>query len=161
MEILEKWLFENIPMDIPQSKIVHGDWRIDNLIFSREDFSLLAIVDWELSTIGDPRADLATQIMQWMMPVGHEVRGLGTLDRKKLGIPSDQQYIEMYSERTGLDNEPDLTFAIAFAFYRMGAILQGVKKRAQDGNASNPQKALKMGSLVSIFAQRALSYLKI
>ena len=161
VELLKNWLQKNVPTEVTNSLIVHGDWRIDNLIFSKHDFSLQAIVDWELSTLGDPRADLAAQLMQWSMPSGAEGRGLSGANRKALGIPEDKEYVELYSKRLGLSRTPDLEFAIAFSFFRMATILQGIKKRALGGNASNPVKALKMGEYVKVFAQSALSYLKI
>ena len=161
MELLNNWLLNNVPPEVSSSCIVHGDWRIDNLIFSKSDFSLEAILDWELSTLGDPRADLAAQVMQWSMPLGAEGRGLSGANRKALGIPEDEEYIDLYSKRLGLSHPPDLEFAIAFSFFRMAAILQGIKKRALDGNASNPEKGLKMGKYVKIFAKSALDYLKI
>ena len=161
MELLNNWLLNNVPPEVLNSCIVHGDWRIDNLIFSKSDFSLEAILDWELSTLGDPRADLAAQLMQWSMPLGPEGRGLSGANRKALGIPEDEEYIDLYSKRLGLSHPPDLEFAIAFSFFRMAAILQGIKKRAIDGNASNPEKGLKMGKYVKIFAKSALDYLKL
>ena len=160
MEILKDWLLQNIPEQTLIDRIVHGDWRIDNLIFSKSDFSLKAVVDWELSTLGDPRADLANQIMQWSMPVGKEGRGLSGLERKTLGIPEDQEYIDLYAQRVGLPKAPDLTFAVAFSFFKMGAILQGVKRRSLDGNASNRDKGILLGKYVKVFAQSALKYLK-
>ena len=161
MELLKDWLLKNVPAEVSSTCIVHGDWRIDNLIFSKSDFSLQAILDWELSTLGDPRADLASQLMQWSMPIGIEGRGLSGANRKALGIPEDEEYVELYSERLGLSHPPDLEFAIAFSFFRMAAILQGIKKRALDGNASNPEKGLKMGEYVRTFAKSALGHLKI
>ena len=161
MELLKDWLLNNLPTEVSDSCIVHGDWRIDNLIFAKNDFSLEAILDWELSTLGDPRVDLAAQLMQWSMPLGTEGRGLSGANRKELGIPEDKEYVELYSKRLGLVSAPDLEFAIAFSFFRMAAILQGIKKRALYGNASNPQKGLKMGEYVKMFAQSALKYIKI
>ncbi|PQM60528.1 MAG: phosphotransferase family protein [Rhodobacteraceae bacterium] len=161
MDVLKEWLSKNVPLQVLPSKLVHGDWRIDNLIFSKSDFSLKAVLDWELSTLGDPLADLATQLMQWSMPIGKEGRGLSGVDRKSLGIPEDKQFVELYSKRVGLTKVPDLSFPMALSYYKMGAILQGVRRRALDGNASNPEKAIVMGKYVKIFAQSALNYLKL
>ncbi len=161
METLMQWLSENIPKEEGPSRLVHGDWRIDNLLFHRKQFKLVAILDWELSTLGDPRADLASQIMQWSMPVGKEGRGLEGVNRKALGIPEDNEFLDQYSKYIGLSDILDLEFPIAFCYFRMGAILQGVKKRALDGNASNPEQAIKMGEYVVEFAKKALERLKI
>ncbi len=121
----------------------------------------MAILDWELSTLGDPRADLASQIMQWSMPHGEEGRGLAGVNRRDLGIPEDDEFVEQYTYYVGLSNIPDLEFPIAFCYFRMAAILQGVKKRALDGNASNPERAIKMGEYVIKYAKKALERLKI
>ena len=161
MEELREWLFSNVPVGLSENKLVHGDWRIDNLIFSKDTYDLIAVVDWELSTLGDPRADLASQIMQWSMPIGPEGRGLAGINRKEYGLPTDDEYIELYSKRVGLSDIPDLSFAVAFCFFRMGSILQGVKRRAIDGNASSPEKAIRMGEYVPIFARAALKRLKL
>ena len=161
MEILMQWLSEHVPAEEGPSRLVHGDWRIDNLLFHKKHFKLIAIIDWELSTLGDPRADLASQIMQWSMPVGEEGRGLAGVNRRDLGIPEDNEFLDQYSRYVGLADIPDLEFPIAFCYFRMAAILQGVKKRALDGNASNPEKAIKMGEYVVKFAKKALERLKI
>ena len=85
MENLISWLGDNIPSEKENNScLVHGDWRIDNLLFDKKNFNLIAVLDWELSTIGDPRADLASQIMQWSMPIGEEGRGLYGIKRKEL-----------------------------------------------------------------------------
>ncbi len=156
MDGLIKWLTKNLPPDDGQITLVHGDWRIDNLLFDHKTNSLNAILDWELSTLGHPLADLGGQLMQWSMPVGEQGRGLAGVDRPALGIPSDTQYVAQYAKRRGLAGPPDMRFYIAFSFFRMAAILQGVKKRALDGNASNPEKALQLGAYVGLFAQGGL-----
>ena len=157
MENLINWLGKNIPSEKESiSCLVHGDWRIDNLLFDKNNFNLIAVLDWELSTIGDPRADLATQIMQWSMPTGEEGRGLYGINRKELDIPEDIEFLELYSKYRNLNNIPDLEFALPFCYFRMAAILQGVKKRALDGNASNPEKAIKMGEYVKHYAYKGL-----
>ncbi len=157
---LYDWLKGNLPDDVGSPSLVHGDWRIDNLLFSRNKPYLISVLDWEISTTGDGRADLANQIMQWAMPTGTEGRGLEGINRKAYGIPSDQEYIEKYAERVGLSKLPDLKFPLAFCFFRMAAILQGVKKRALDGNASNPLMALKVGKIIPQYARKALMSLE-
>ncbi len=159
MEALIGWLEANMPAEAGRLALVHGDWRIDNLIFAGTPPAVAAVLDWELSTLGDPLADLGAQLMQWRMPPGAEGRGLAGVDRGALGLPEDAAYVERYAARVGLADVPDMRFAVAFAFFRMAAILQGVKKRALDGNASNPEKAMKLGTYVPAFARGALDYL--
>ncbi|HEU0221356.1 MAG TPA: phosphotransferase family protein [Paracoccaceae bacterium] len=156
MEALIGWLEANMPADDGRVALVHGDWRIDNLRYHESQPKVAAVLDWELSTLGHPLADLGAQLMQWRMPAGEPLRGLEGVDRRALGIPSDRDYVETYAKRAGLATLPDLTFCLAFSFFRMGAILQGVKKRALDGNASNPEQGLKMGANVPLYARKAL-----
>ncbi len=158
MDALIDWLDNNIPPETATPRLVHGDWRIDNLLFN-DAGNLLAVLDWELSTLGDPLADLGAQLMQWAMPVGPEGRGLEGVDRKALGIPGNEAYIDLYARRAGLADTPDMTFPVAFSFFRMAAILQGVKKRALDGNASNIEQGLRLGSFVGLFARKGLETL--
>ena len=94
--------------------------------------------------------------MQWSMDVGEEGRGLNGVNRKEMGIPDDKEFIEQYSKFLNLNQAPNLEFAIPFCFFRMAAILQGVKKRALDGNASNPKHGLKMGAYIKEYAIRGL-----
>lgn len=156
MDRLIAALTEQLPADDGWRALVHGDYRIDNMIFDRGGAQCLAVLDWELSTIGHPFADLASVIMQWQLPPGAEGRGLAGVDRAELGLPSDAEFIAQYCDRMGLPGIPDFGVYLAFSFFRMGAILQGVLKRALDGNASNPQKALKLGEYVPVFAQHGL-----
>ena len=116
----------------------------------------MAVLDWELSTLGHPYADLAAVIMQWRRPAGSIGRGLAGVDRKSLGLPEDQAFIDAYCARTGIGGIDRFGFYLAFCFFRMAAILQGVKRRALDGNASNPEHALKIGAHVPEFAASGL-----
>jgi aminoglycoside phosphotransferase (APT) family kinase protein len=156
MEELIAWLDANIPADDGQRTLVHGDYRIDNMLFAKNRPACLAVLDWELSTTGHPYADLAAVLMQWAMPPGNEGRGLAGVDRKAEGLMSDQDFIAAYCARRGLPGIERFGFYLAFAFFRMGCILQGVLKRAVDGNASNPERARKLGTFVPIFAQSGL-----
>ena len=157
LENLIRWLAQNLPTVKEVSpRLVHGDWRIDNLMFDKKNDNLVGVFDWELSTLGDPRADVATQIMQWSMDVGEEGRGLNGVDRKEMGIPDDIEFLERYSNYLNLDKVPNLDFAIPFCYFRMAAILQGVKKRSLDGNASSPSKGLKMGEYIKKYAIKGL-----
>ena len=155
MDDLITWLADNLPPDDGIVTLVHGDWRIDNLLFDSKTNALSAILDWELSTLGHPLADLGAQLMQWQMPTGAEGRGLAGVDRAALGIPTDTAYVADYAARMGMP-VPDMRFYVSFSFFRMAAILQGVKKRALDGNASNPEKALALGAYVGPFARAGL-----
>ena len=155
MDELIDWVGANIPEDDGITTLVHGDYRIDNMIYG-EDGRVRAVLDWELATLGHPYSDLAYQCMQWRMPQGMETRGFGDVDRTTLGIPSEQEYIDQYCERRGLSGIPIFDFALAFSFFRMAAIVQGVLKRGLDGSASNPEQALAMGEYVSVFARRGL-----
>ncbi len=160
MDRLIAELGTRMPPDDGQRTLVHGDYRIDNMIFAPTGPHCLAVLDWELSTIGHPYADLAAVIMQWQMPVGPEGRGLAGVDRAARGLPSDEEFIARYCARRRIDGIGDFGFYLAFCFFRMAAILQGVKKRALDGNASNPDKALRMGRHVPAFAAHGLEALE-
>jgi aminoglycoside phosphotransferase (APT) family kinase protein len=159
MDRLIEWLEANIPEDDGLSGLVHGDYRIDNLLIHPDLPRVVAVLDWELSTLGHPLADLGYQCMQWRMPVGEDGRGLEGVDRAAHGIPSEQAYVERYAERRGWAELPDMTFCIAFSFFRMAAIVQGVMKRGIDGNASNPEKAMRMGRFVPVYVKRAVALL--
>ncbi|TRD20830.1 phosphotransferase family protein [Palleronia caenipelagi] len=156
MDQLIAWLEANLPPDDGQRGLVHGDYRIDNLIFEADGPQVCAVLDWELSTLGHPFADLAALLMQWRMPPGSEGRGLDGVDREALGLPSDDAFVATYAERRGLLDIPPMNFYLAFAFFRMGAILEGVKRRALDGNASDPERGLKLGRYVPLFAEKGL-----
>lgn len=156
MRALMAWLEEAMPADDGQRTLVHGDYRIDNMLFAADGPRCLAVLDWELSTLGHPFADLAGVLMQWQLPPGPEGRGLAGLDRAALGLPTDEEFAAQYCARRGIEGIEGLGFYVAFAFFRMAAILQGVKKRALDGNAANPEKALKLGAYVPQFAKLGL-----
>jgi aminoglycoside phosphotransferase (APT) family kinase protein len=156
MEELMSWLQENQPADDGQVALVHGDFRLDNMIFAKDEPRVIAVLDWELSTLGHPYADLAYQCMQWRLPSEGAFRGLGGLDRKALGLPSEEEYVARYCERRGIAGIDHWSFYVAFSFFRLAGILQGVYRRALDGNASNPERAIKMGETVPMMAEMAL-----
>ncbi|MFT6677068.1 MAG: aminoglycoside phosphotransferase (APT) family kinase protein [Sulfitobacter sp.] len=160
MDQLMDALVAERPEDDGQRTLVHGDYRIDNMIFESAGTSCRAVLDWELSTIGHPFADLAGVIMQWQMPTGAEGRGMAGLDRGALGLPRDQDFIASYCQRRGLGEIDHFGYYLGFCFFRMAAIIQGVLKRAIDGNASNPERAKKLGQYVPVFAGRGLEALK-
>lgn len=159
MDDLIAELERSIPAEDGQRTLVHGDYRIDNMMFEKDGSRCIGVLDWELSTTGHPYADLAAVIMQWQMPPGGQGRGLAGLDRASLGLPSDEAFIASYCERRGLPGIDGFGFYLAFTFFRMAAIIQGVYKRALDGNASNPERALKYGGYVRVFAQNGLKAL--
>lgn len=159
MEALIEWLPANMPADDGRIALVHGDFRLDNMMFHKQKSDVLALVDWELSTLGHPFADLAYQCMQLRMESTGVMSGLGGVDREALGIPSEEAYVAQYCERMGIDGIDDWNFYIVFSFFRFAAILQGVKKRAQEGNASS-EKALQMGALVRPLAVQAVALIQ-
>lgn len=160
MDRLMEALARAQPADDGQRTLVHGDYRIDNMIFDATGTHCRAVLDWELSTIGHPFADLAAVIMQWQLPAGREGRGMGGLDRAALGLPTDAAFIAEYCARRGLEGIDNFGYYLGFTFFRMAAIIQGVLKRALDGNASNPARAIKLGAFVPVFAQHGLDALE-
>ncbi|CRL11359.1 Putative aminoglycoside phosphotransferase [Phaeobacter italicus] len=159
MDALIAALDADLPEDDGQSGLVHGDYRIDNMIFAPDGSACRAVLDWELSTLGHPYADLAGVIMQWQMPPGREGRGLAGVDRAALGLPSDAEFVDRYCARRGLAGIDRFGYYLAFSFFRMAAILQGVRKRGLDGNASNPKHAARLGAYVPEFARAGLAAL--
>src|SRR5690606_30292214 len=129
MDRLIPWLESALPPDDGLVSLVHGDYRLDNMIFAPDRPQIIAVLDWELSTLGHPYADLAYQCMQWRLSNQSELKGLGGLDRKALGIPTEEDYVATYCRRRGLPGIPDWTFYLAFSFFRLAAIGQGVYRR--------------------------------
>lgn len=144
MDHLIDWLPQHIPAD-DQTRVVHGDFRIDNVIFHPSEPRALAVLDWELSTLGHPMSDFAYHCLMWRMPPG-EFRGLAGLDVKALGIPSEREYMAAYCRGVGREPVPEheWEYYMAFNLFRLAAIVQGVLARALQGNASN-QNALETG----------------
>ena len=137
METLIEWLPANCPQDDGPPSLVHGDFRIDNLIFDPVDPKIIAILDWELSTLGNPLADLAYFCMCLHLPsVGH-IPGLLGKDRAELAVPDEEAIVRRYCELRGIPAIAHWNFYLAFSFFRLAAIAQGVKKRALGGNASS------------------------
>jgi aminoglycoside phosphotransferase (APT) family kinase protein len=137
MNNLIEWLPKNIPPSAATT-VVHGDYRLDNAIFHPSEPRILAVLDWELSTLGDPLADFAYHCMSWHIPPG-QFRGIAGLDLPALGIPSESEYIRRYCERTGRSgiNQSHWDFYIAYNLFRIAAILQGILKRVVDGTAAS------------------------
>ena len=156
MEKLMAWLGDHLPGDDGRVSLVHGDYRLDNMIFDASRPDVIALLDWELSTLGHPFADVGYQCMQLRMParIG-SISGLRGKDLGELGIPTEDEYVADYCERTGIDGIENFGFYVAFSFFRLAAIVQGVAKRAVDGNASN-KNAAQMGEYVEPMAELAL-----
>ena len=150
-----EWLTANMPDDDGASAIVHGDYRIDNMIYAKDSAQILALLDWELSTLGHPLADLAYQCMHWRLPNAAEFKGLAGLDRTSLGIPSEAEYVAKYCERRGTKVPDNWNFYLVFSYFRFLAIVQGVLKRALDGNASNPKSNDMIAGFVALLARDA------
>ena len=159
MEAIIDWLPANLPEDDNRVALVHGDYRLDNMIFNTTECRITALLDWELSTLGHPLADLAYQCMQLRMDPGKHLSGLNGVDRAALGIPSEQEYVAQYCAHCGLERIEHWPFYLVFSFFRMAAILQGVKKRAIDGNASS-NVALEYGALVKPLSTKALGVIR-
>lgn len=149
-------LQKHLPADDGQRTLVHGDYRIDNMIFANEGTHCVALLDWELSTTGHPYADLAAVIMQWQMPADIKGRGLEGINRQAHGLPTDEEFVASYCERRGIKEISNFDFCVAFCFFRFAAVLQGVYKRALDGNASNPEVGFGLAEIIPLLAERGL-----
>jgi aminoglycoside phosphotransferase (APT) family kinase protein len=154
MERLIAFLPESLP-EQSRTSIVHGDYRIDNVVFDG-DGTLTAVLDWELATLGDPVADFSYLAMQWMMPADGTA-GLAGLDVAKLGIPSLEEAVERYSDRSGVPVGDRLDWYFAYNLFRLAGIVQGIKKRVIDGTASHAQ-AEEMAKRVPMLAQAAWGF---
>ena len=152
MESLMLWLSQHTPNDDGQSALIHGDYRLDNLIMTYEKTSIQAVIDWELSTLGHPFADLAYFCMCLRMPNHEQIRGLAGVDRPALGIPEESEIVRQYCTLRGIEAISNWPFYLAFSFFRLAAICQGVLKRALDGNASSEQ-AVRVGALTPLLAE--------
>ena len=145
MDRLMEWLPAHMPAsarDETQAAVVHGDFRLDNLVFHPTEPRVLAVLDWELSTIGHPLADFSYHCMAWHIP--HAMgRGIGGVDIAPLGIPDERSYVRRYCERTGRADPDevmaDWNFYMAYNLFRMAGILQGIAKRVVEGTASSAQ----------------------
>src|SRR5499427_304271 len=156
MERLIAWLPDHLPPPAPV-RLIHGDFRLDNTILAREAPTVLAVLDWELSTLGDPLADFSYHLMKYHMPPTDSVGGTGSLvghDLRALGIPSMADYVDAYVARTGLDPRPHLNAYLAYNFFRLAAILQGIAGRVRDGTATS-EHATGMAAMVRPLAAKA------
>ncbi|AXL51103.1 aminoglycoside phosphotransferase [Paraburkholderia caffeinilytica] len=154
MESLIEWLPAHCPVEAGKPSLVHGDFRIDNLIFTHDAPQVRAVLDWELSTLGNPLADIAYFCMCLRLPPGSHIAGLAGLNRRTLGVPDEASIVERYCARRGMPSIENWNFYLAFSFFRLAAIAQGVKKRALGGNASN-EKARQVGEMAGALARMA------
>jgi aminoglycoside phosphotransferase (APT) family kinase protein len=152
MDLLIEWLGRNIPAD-DETTIAHGDYRMENIVFHPTEPRVVAVLDWELSTLGHPLSDLAWACRSYHCPPGLDgMLSFQGIDLKALGIPSEEEFVAAYCKRTGRASVPDLMFFIAFSFFRGAAISQGIAMRAKLGNASGPDAA-ERGSKAKITAK--------
>jgi aminoglycoside phosphotransferase (APT) family kinase protein len=156
MERLIEWLPRHIPPG-DDTAIVHGDFRLDNMIFHPSEPRIVAVLDWELSTLGHPAADFSYHCMSWHIPPG-QFRGIAGLDLQALGIPSLDQYVARYAERTGTTiRAEDFDFYLAYNMFRLAGIMQGIMKRYVDGTAAS-SKALENGKAARPMAELAWQF---
>jgi aminoglycoside phosphotransferase (APT) family kinase protein len=159
MDKLIEWLPRTIPPG-ETTTIVHGDYRLDNMILHPTEPRILAVLDWELSTLGDPLGDFTYHLMNWVMPAGQR-SGLAGLDLPALGIPTMDEYVAMYCERTGRAGIRELDWYFAYNMFRLAAILQGIVGRVRDGTAAsvhaeaNAERVVPLARAAFGFAQRA------
>src|SRR5947208_3415414 len=159
MERIMAWLPANLPPAGPV-RLVHGDYRLDNMILHPTEPKVLAVLDWELSTLGDPLADFTYHCMQWHMPANDSGAGTASLlgrDLAALGIPTEKAYVDAYVARTGLDPRPHLPVYLAYNFFRLAAILQGIVGRVRDGTATS-EHAPTRAQMVRPLAARAWAF---
>jgi aminoglycoside phosphotransferase (APT) family kinase protein len=161
MNKLIAWLPKHLPVE-ERSTVVHGDFRLDNIILAPARPEILAVLDWELSTIGDPMADFTYHLMQWQMPPDISTSGAGSLlniDLPSLGIPDMDAYVAMYCRRTGRAGIPNLDYYAAYNFFRLAGILQGIVGRVRDGTAAN-ENAAQSAAAVRPLAERGWHFAK-
>ncbi len=157
MDRLGAWLAANSPADPGLTRLLHGDYRHDNMILAPDAPTIAALLDWELATLGPPVADLAYQVAQWQLPHDGVMPGLAGLDRAALGLPSDDAYVARYAARAGSAGLSHWRFALAFSHFRLASILAGVARRAADGQGPNAARGLRYGKAVPILAAAGLA----
>ena len=152
MDALIEWLPRHLPPEEPP-RIVHGDYRMDNLVVHTTEPTVIGVLDWELSTIGDPLADFAYHVMTWRV-TPELFRGLAGIDFTGLGIPTEEEYVAAYCRQTGRGPIPDWDFYIVYSLFRLAAIMQGIAKRAIEGTAASDE-AVELGRLARPVGEQA------
>ena len=140
MDRLVDWLQGHLPPDSGEARIAHGDFRCDNMVFAPTEPRVVAVLDWELSTLGDPAADFTYHLLMYRMP-SDLFSGLAGMDLPALGIPSEEDYVAAYCRRTGRDGLPNVDYLVVFCLFRLAAIIHGIKGRLARGNASSAHAA--------------------
>ena len=153
MDALIDWLPQNAPTAPEEVRIAHGDFRLDNLLYHPTEPRVIAVLDWELSTLGCPFADFAYNVMVWRIVPG-VFRGLGGVDLIGTGLPTEREYTDAWCRRTGRTRPENFDFYIVLSMFRIAAIVQGIAKRAQDGTANDP-RAAEMGKIAGPLAEVA------
>jgi aminoglycoside phosphotransferase (APT) family kinase protein len=140
MDRLVDWLEKHLPPDSAEARIAHGDFRCDNMIFAPAEPKVIAVLDWELSTLGDPVADFTYHLLMYRMPATL-FSGLAGMDLEALGIPSEEEYVVAYCRRTGRDGLANVDYLVVFCLFRLAAIIHGIKGRLVRGNATSAHAA--------------------
>jgi aminoglycoside phosphotransferase (APT) family kinase protein len=159
IEAVLKIISKNEDTVYNETSIVHGDYRLDNLIFHPSEPKILAVLDWEISTIGHPLSDFCYHCMSWRMPAG-DGRGLGGLNLKEINIPTEEEYIEAYCKRIGKTSIDNWGYYMAFNMFRVSAIVFGIKGRVKDGTAASKQ-AVEIAAMAEPLADLGLEQAKI
>ncbi|KAF0180086.1 MAG: hypothetical protein FD160_1877 [Caulobacteraceae bacterium] len=156
MDRLIDWLPKSLPND-DRTSIVHGDYRLDNMVLHPTEPRVIAVLDWELSTLGNPLADFTYLLMNWVMPQDGGRSGLAGMDLKAAGIPTVDEAVAIYCKATGREGLPELDWYFAYNSFRLAGICQGIAGRVRDGTAASPQ-AVAMGERVPLLAEAARGF---
>ena len=160
MERLLAWLEATPCPSAGRRSLVHGDYRLDNMIFHPDQPRILAVLDWEISTIGHPFADIAYQCMQWRLPARGAFPGLAGLDRASLGLPDEEEYLRIYCAAAGIEEIPHWPYYIAFSCFRMVAILEGILRRIEEGTAADPERGRALGTVIPDLLEIAMAQIE-
>ena len=159
MDKLNTWLPDNIP-DSQELSVIHGDYRLDNMVCHPTEPKVIAVLDWELSTLGHPLGDFVYHLAPWMLPNMDGISSLSGLNLPEMGIPTEEEYISMYCELTHRNEIENLEFYKAYTMWRLAAIYQGIVKRVEDGTAASAD-AYRSTEYVEVFAEEAWKYVQL